>query len=39
VRGELLKGETDVLEDLSFDLVGEIGMVLNLIDGPEAEIG
>jgi hypothetical protein len=37
--GELLEGETDVSEDLGFDWVGEGGMVLNLVNGPETEVG
>ena len=34
-----MEGDADVFEDLGLGFVGEGGMVLNLVDGPEAEVG
>lgn len=34
-RWELLETDAYVFEDLYFDGVGKMGMVLNLVDGPE----
>jgi hypothetical protein len=33
-----LQGETDVFEDLRFGVVVELGVVLDLVDGPEAQV-
>lgn len=34
-----MEAYTDAFEDLGFGLVGEGGMVLNLVDGSEAQVG
>lgn len=39
VRPELLEGKADVFEDGGFVTIGKGRMVLNLVDGSEAEVG